>query len=435
MDVLPPTSTPTPTAVFIPTSTLPPFRAITATPQAAEPHNSVIMATTDLCATCHRGHTAKSMSLRNNTGEEKVCFACHTSGGTGTNVQPAFTSVSNTVTRFFSHPVSNTVNIHNPEEIAGGSFGGGNRHVECEDCHAPHSSSRSIATNPAPMIQQEMYDSTGVDPVWSVAGAPNSYTWLPKAEREYQVCFKCHSSYTVSLPTFASDGYGWDGSSPTAGFVANGLGKLGNSSGAQIADSRDLAREFNSYQVSFHPVAALGRNRNMPAGSFVSGWSQDSIVACSDCHTNNTPASGANGPHGSALLHILDGSFNYITRTDTALDCTGGACAPIHNAGELCFKCHQYNTYAASVNPATTTRFRRGTENLHVFHNFGSCYTCHDTHGSEQDRLINFDTTIVTIDPGHTSQDAWQFNSATNTGTCAVACHGANHSQTESYNP
>ena len=41
-------------------------------------------------------------------------------------------------------------------------------------------------------------------------------------------------------------------------------------------------------------MAALGRNRNMPAGSFVTGWSQDSIVYCSSCHENsNAPASSS----------------------------------------------------------------------------------------------------------------------------------------------
>jgi predicted CXXCH cytochrome family protein len=91
LDVLPPTATPTSTAIFIPTSTLPAVRAITATPIAGEPHNNFMSATTDECATCHRSHTAKSMGLRKLTGEEQVCFSCHTSGGTGTNVQPAFT--------------------------------------------------------------------------------------------------------------------------------------------------------------------------------------------------------------------------------------------------------------------------------------------------------------------------------------------------------
>jgi len=427
LDVLPPTATPTSTAIFIPTSTLPAARAITATPLAVEPHNNFMSATTDECATCHRSHTAKSMGLRNLTGEEQVCFSCHTSGGTATNVQPAFTLKSNTATRFFSHGVSSTVNVHNSSENNGGDFGTSKRHVECEDCHSPHSSARTASglVVAAPAAQQEIFDSSGIDPQWTVAGAPTSFTWMTTAEREYQVCFKCHSSFVATLPTYAPDGYNGD----ISAYVLNGLAKLTSANPAQVRDSRDLAQEFNSYQVSFHPVAAVGRNRNMPAGSFVvdaNNWSQDSILYCTDCHDNASAPTNGSGPHGSPLLHLLDGSSEYITKTDPAKSCAPGGCPSIHTTGELCFKCHQYNTYATGLNPSTTTRFKTSTgENLHAFHGFGACYTCHDTHGSEQDRLINFDTSVVSVSGN--SQSAWEFNAATNTGTCYVACHDGDH--------
>ncbi len=425
LDTLPPTATPTSTPVFIPTATLPASRWMTATPLANEPHNNFMSATVDQCAACHRSHTAQGFALRSNTGEEQVCFACHNA-----DVQPAFTAKTNTLTRFFSHGVGTYTNIHFSAEDSGAYFGGTNRHIECEDCHSPHSASRTDPSGfvSAPSIQQEMYDSSGVDPDWTVAGVPNSYTLMTTAGREYQVCFKCHSSYTT-LPTYNPDGY-----QAGVGYVANGLFKLGNSAGAQVADSRDLAKEFNSYQVSFHPVAALGRNRNMSAGSFVAGWSQDSMTYCSDCHqTANAPANGE-GPHGSSLLHILDGSTDYITKIDPNGSCPGG-CPNIHDSGELCFKCHQYGTYATGTNPVSTTHFANGIENLHAFHSFGSCYTCHDTHGSEQAHLINFDTSVVTINPGYTSQSAWQFNSAIGTGTCFVACHDGAHGSGTSYTP
>jgi hypothetical protein len=252
------------------------------------------------------------------------------------------------------------------------------------------------------------------------------------ADREYQVCLKCHSSFTT-LPTYAPDGFGWNGTSPLPDYIANGLGKLISTNPAQVLDSRDLAKEFNSFQVSFHPVAAQGRNVNMAASSFVSPWSQDSILYCGDCHDNGSGAT--NGPHGSPLLHILDGATEYITQTNPSLSCAPGGCPSIHDPGELCFKCHQYGTYATGINPVTTTRFRRGTENLHAFHSFGSCYTCHDSHGSEQDHLINFDTTVVSIFSGFNSQTAWNFNAATNTGTCYLSCHDGDHGQSEQYSP
>jgi predicted CXXCH cytochrome family protein len=434
LDVLPPTPTPSPTPLFIPTATIPANRAATAVPVTDEPHSNFSAITADQCASCHRSHTAQSMSLRDNAKEEQVCFSCHTAGGSGVNVQPAFTTKSNTITRFFSHPISNTTMIHQPDESVGASFGGANRHVECEDCHSPHASSRSATSGSvnAPAAQQEMYQSTGVEPIWTANGAASGFTWLTVADREFQICFKCHSSYS-SQPTFIPDGYGWNGSSIFPNYIPNGLGKLTSTNPAQVRDSRDLSREFNSYQVSFHPLAAQGRNINMPSGSFVAPWTQNSIVYCSDCHDNGDGTT--NGPHGSPLLHILDGTSEYITQTDPSQSCAPGGCPSIHTSGELCFKCHQFNTYATGSNPVNTTQFRNGVENLHAFHSFGSCYTCHSSHGSGQDHLINFDTTVVSIYPGSNSQTAWQFDRATNTGTCFVACHDGEHGLDAQYRP
>ena len=137
LDVLPPTATPSPTPLFIPTATIPATRAATAVPAAAEPHSN-FSPSTDNCASCHRSHTAQSNELRSLYDEEQVCFSCHTSGGSGTNVQPAFTAYTNSLTAFFSHGVSATRNIHLSDEIYGGQFGGASRHIECEDCHSPH---------------------------------------------------------------------------------------------------------------------------------------------------------------------------------------------------------------------------------------------------------------------------------------------------------
>jgi predicted CXXCH cytochrome family protein len=414
------------TPTVMPTSTLPATRAVTATPLANEPHNN-FLANTDTCAACHRGHSAQSMSLRDLSTEEAVCYSCHSSAGPGTDVEQAFTSNTNSATRFFSHAVSFTNGVHQQDESGKGSFGSTLRHVECEDCHQPHSSSRTAASasNAAPAIQQVMYQSSGVDPTWTAKGAPLDYSWMQTATREFQVCFKCHSSYTI-LPTYIPDGYGWNGSIYT--YISNGLNKLTVSTPSrQVPDSRDMAQEFNPYQSSFHPLAALGRNRNMPAGGFVTGWSVNSIVYCTDCHANASAPTNGEGPHGSPRLHLLDGSTNYVTREND------NGSSNVHNTGELCFKCHQYNTYVTTSNPASTTLFRDGTKNLHELHNFGACYTCHDSHGSEQGHLINFDTSIVTLTDGYDSQSAYMVNGTT--GTCFISCHGTSHGTGKTYTP
>ncbi len=395
----------------LPTATLPP-PAPTLAPQPGDPHVHYAP-TTDSCAACHRSHTAAGPTLRFTWPEEQVCFNCHTTNNPygATNVQPAFTSPPlNSATAFYKHSVNQVNGIHQGGEQASGRFGGGNRHIECEDCHEPHEATRGAAS--PPFLQRVMNFVSGVDPIWSGAGAPAGYTWFSQADREYQVCFKCHSSYTA-LPGYTPDG--WNGSS----LVANGLRKLTNTSATQIRDSRDLAQEFNPNNASFHPVAAQGRNQSISAASFVNGWSQTSLTYCSDCHNNPNAGTQSSGPHGSPLLHILIGSANYTTVDGRR---------PV--SGEMCFSCHSYATYV-TTSSTTSTNFRKGGDNLHSKHVNGEdtpCYTCHDSHGSEQLHLINFNVAAMTILNGRDSQTAWyETTSGNGGGGCFLACHGKDH--------
>ena len=387
-------------------------------PVAGEPHGDYGVMT-DTCAGCHRAHTAGGAGLRKSWPEEALCFSCHAAAGSGTDVEAAFDAVSNTPTQFFKHDVAATNGIHRVDESEGTDFGGANRHVECEDCHDPHASARGYTA--APMLQREMSHAPGADPLWNAPGAPYGYIWLPEAEREYQVCFKCHSSFTA-LPTYAPDG--WDGDS----CVPDGLRKLTYAGPNQVPDSRDLAQEFNPYNASFHPVVTQGRNQSIPPGSFVNGWSDDSMVYCTDCHTNANPAVGGTGPHASPLLHLLAGSANYQTAAPD-----DPSSPP---AQHLCFNCHDEEDYTGRGNE---TNFARNRANLHRQHgNNATCYMCHDTHGSEQLHLLNLDTSIEGSSdtyflPGYdglptNSQTFWQISGDGLEKTCFLVCHGHDHS-------
>jgi predicted CXXCH cytochrome family protein len=397
----------------LPTPTPPPPLP-TYEPAPGEPHGDYEV-TTASCAGCHRAHTARGLALRKVWPEETLCFSCHGAAGPGTDVETAFTASSNTATRFFKHDVALTNGIHRVGETEGTDFGGANRHVECEDCHDPHAAARGDTT--PPWLQREMERTAGVDPLWLAPG----YTWLPEAEREYQVCFKCHSSFT-ELPTYPPDG--WDGQT----YVPDGLRKLTYAGSGQVPDQRDMALEFNPYNASFHPVVTQGRNQAIPAGSFVNGWSPGSMVYCTDCHTNADPAAGGVGPHGSPLLHLLGGSDDYQTVT------SGGGTM---SGGELCFNCHDAEDY---LRRGTDTNFIRNRANLHRQHaNNGPCYVCHDTHGSEQLHLLNLDSSIETSSntyflPGYDgiltdSQTFWQISPDGTQKSCWLVCHGHNHSR------
>jgi len=394
----------------LPTATLVAV-APTSTPRPNDPHVTY-NPLTDSCAACHRPHSAVGPDLRGSWAEEQVCFTCHTANNPigATNVQSAFISPpQNNNTAIYRHNVSMANGVHQINENNPGSFTSGNRHVECEDCHEPHEATRGPAS--APAIPLVMIAVSGADPNWSGVGAPGSYNWLPQASREYQICFKCHSSYT-SLPNYIPDG--WNGSA----LVANGLGKLTSTDPNQVQDNRDLAQEFNPYNASFHPLAAQGRNQSIPAASFVNGWSQSNLVYCSSCHNNPNAVSQGLGPHGSPLLHILLGTTNY-----TSVD------GRVPASGEVCFNCHSYNTYV-TLSSTTNTNFRKGGDNLHRLHasENATCYTCHDTHGSEQLHLINFNAAYVSPLNGTNSQSAWvEITSGNGGGGCFITCHNKIH--------
>ena len=149
------------------------------------------------------------------------------------------------------------------------------------------------------------------------------------------------------------------------------------------------------------------------------------MVYCTDCHTDAAATSA--GPHGSPRLHLLDGQQDYTTVM------TG--VAPANQDQELCFKCHDAATYLDSTNSNTAnTNFRKssGNRNLHGTHmtrgggREATCYSCHDTHGSEQLYLLNFQVIpgVLTITSGD-SQSAW---SDSGTRRCSLTCHGRSHS-------
>lgn len=390
---------------------------------SAAAHNSIDGTFTGSCLDCHdSGHGSNKSKILKPWNflagtapdaleqEEKFCFSCHTTGP-GLPVSSAFSTWVNlnTPTRIYTHNVSVDRGLDHSKEIFGSSFA--NRHVECGDCHEPHINSYPN-TAAAPDIKLTQSGATGVEPAnyGVAAGAPDRFNFLSQAEKEYQTCFKCHSSYTT-LPVYAPDG----------------LVKLTSTNVNQVKDQRDLAAAFNPANASFHPLAATGKNASIPPGGFVAGWSVSSWVYCSDCHTNASPTVPGAGPHGSPLLHILDGSAAGATDYTTA---NGNGNGPQVLETEICFKCHKYTTYVTGTDPFANTNFRDGGNNFHSEHMNGSlttatCYTCHNSHGSEQVRLINFDASVVTFDAGINSQTA--FTLTANGGSCALACHGQNH--------
>ncbi len=394
-----------------------PTPAATVVPSSNDPHITS-STTTSTCAACHRIHTASSDMLRTEIAEENACYACHSTTAVqypGKAVQPAFTGNPNTATGIYKHDVAATTSVHRYNESTLDKFADANRHVECEDCHSPHAATRGAAV--APFLQRVMSGTAGVDVTWVNSTTISGYTFMAQAEREYQVCFKCHSNF-ITLPTYLPDG--WNG-----GIVANGLHKLTSTDGNQVLDSRNMASEFNPYGGSYHPVTAQGINTKIPPGSWVtgSGITSTSMIYCSSCHNNPLSTTQGAGPHGSSNLHILAGNANYSTEDGTSVISTQ----------EVCFQCHKSTVYGPGATDTDTNFRSSGGDNLHASHSAKkeACYACHDSHGSEQLYLINFDVSAATPVSGLNSLTA--FTAIGNGGTCALSCHGGKASGTWSY--
>lgn len=240
------------------------------------------------------------------------------------------------------------------------------RHVDCGDCHNVHES-----TNGAPASAG--VSRVEVDP--SSSANALRFTWRGADERgaamEYEVCFKCHSSWTK-----------------------------------QPARQADLAALTIPGNPSFHPIQARGKNRNIAAASFVAGFSDTSRIACTDCHGSDE--SRARGLHGSRYEQLLRKPY------------VAAASLQSEERDNLCFHCHDYGVYADEAAPfprRAASRFNEPGGAGHVFHVARQripCSGCHDPHGSTR-----FPALIVRGVP----RGILNYTQTATGGTCQTTCH------------
>lgn len=327
------------------------------------------------CLNCHTPHGRKdqgglipSLLIAR---EENLCLTCH-------DGYPSVRDIARDVRKPYSHPVSRYAGKHSADE--GGdparySYLGGYRHSECSDCHNSH----AVVGDPLPPAAPAASNRNArVSRIRVFNGGPGTipmYEYrsafdISSPVLEYEICFKCHSSWTQQRP------------------------------GVQ-----DMARLFNTNNASFHPVEGQGKNPGINPNAFIGGKSAFSTIYCSDCHGSDD--SSLRGPHGSQFPNLLRKRYEaHSTSSMTTGD-------------ELCFICHNFDTYA---NPAglfqQASRFNPPlSPNGHAFH-VGQknvpCYACHDSHGSP-----GFPALIVTgRNPGIIS-----FSFAATRGQCSATCH------------
>ncbi|MDH3973844.1 MAG: cytochrome c3 family protein [Deltaproteobacteria bacterium] len=331
------------------------------------------------CSACHY--------KRSNSEEEWICFFCHSAEHDGQvksrrgrkkgakmrqRVFDRFREkakkldVLSVYRKEYTHPTLSVGGVHRHWE----EFGGNNeppRHAECPDCHDPHEVSQWNKFGPIEVVKK-----TGLkEKLKNLRDMERG-----EAVRDYELCFKCHSD-SVNLPV----------------------------------DQTNKRLDFDENNPSYHPVLAEGRNSIMP--SLRDGYTESSIITCSDCH-NNDDKNGPQGPHGSNYKFILKSRYSIED---------GLAESPGDYA--LCYDCHKRSSilYNESFslhemhikgNPVTGSR---GT----------SCYTCHDAHGSrEYAHLIRFNEEVVFQNPS-TLEIKFVDGDQEGEGECSLMCHGVNH--------
>jgi predicted CXXCH cytochrome family protein len=309
--------------------------------------------------------------------EEKLCLACHSGS-------PASADIRSDLLKPYRHPVADYTGRHaGPTESQPADFAispVNQRHAECEDCHNPHVARPDPPTGVTPPdASKRLLGVSRVSVMNGAAGNAPSYTFLANSDTltapvsEYQLCFKCHSSWTT-----------------------------------QPGGQTDLALVLNPSNPSFHPVEDRGANPTIAPSAFTSGWSASSLTGCGDCHGSDL---GARGPHGSSYPHILKRpSPDSPTPRSMSSD-------------ELCFSCHAYDVYANPGSPDATrlaSRFNQpGTGAGHAEHVGGQsvpCYACHATHGS---------TTLPHLMVTGRSPGLVTYTESPGGGTCAPTCHSS----------
>ncbi|OGR00389.1 MAG: hypothetical protein A2505_08695 [Deltaproteobacteria bacterium RIFOXYD12_FULL_55_16] len=322
------------------------------------------------CLNCHNPHGRQDrigkisglLSIR----EESLCLTCH-------NGSKATKDIAREIRKPYSHRGMSRINSAGPDDPARYSYSGGNRHADCSDCHNAHAVVGDAVPPIAPAASRRnalvgrirvTNNGPGIVPRYEYVSARDNSTPL----LEYQLCYKCHSSWTRQPP-----------------------------------GQQDIALLLNPANASFHPVEAQGKNANINLLSFAGGLNSFSLVHCSDCHGSDE--TDIRGPHGSRFPKLLKSAYE-----------TQGL-GRVSNRDDLCFRCHSFATYADTLSaPAQQAYSRFGKHVWHVGQQRLSCYACHESHGSPQFGAL----IVIGRNPGLRN-----FSMTAAGGSCTSTCHGS----------
>ena len=321
------------------------------------------------CINCHDPHGRQDRAGKIPglliTREENLCLSCH--NGTRTTKD-----IARETRKPYSHreimPRTDGIAEESPERY---SYLGGNRHAACSDCHNAHAVAGDALPPVAPAASKRNAMVGRIRVTSNGPGTIPRYEYVPAGDNstpllEYQICYKCHSSWTRQPP-----------------------------------GQQDIALLLNPDNASFHPVEAQGKNSNIAQLAFENGLNSFSTVHCSDCHGSDD--TDIRGPHGSRFPNLLKAPYE------------AQSFSRISNRDDLCFRCHSFATYADPLaGPVAQGYSRFGKHVLHVGQQRIPCYACHESHGSPQYGAL----IVIGRNPGIRS-----FTMTAIGGTCTPTCH------------
>ena len=412
--------------------------AVTANPPSyASPHMSYQI-TDDSCAACHAAHRASGQMLLQGTYNPTsgLCFNCHDGTGATGNVQGQYAAVSAkpnvpATGSYYSHPAT-TKSAHaldNPAEFAGVL----NRHSLCIDCHDPHvaDATTSVQSTAGWTAGGPIAAAAGVAVTNGAANTVPTYSLVTSTTYEYQLCFKCHSSYTTLLTQDPAHPSRW---------------------------ALDKAYELNPANTSFHPVEAAGKNATAKMTANLAGTSTyklwafttTSTIRCENCHGSSgqtkvpANAGATSDNHASTNRGILLAPYR-----DRLLKPVGEGW--LEGEFELCFMCHSNEAFlSTNSDPKTTSNFRyhglhtSGIPNKGTTYAAGDidtdgagtgnalCSECHfRIHSSslpvdgqaKNSRLVNFSPNVQAFGGG----TIFVPKNGLIQGSCQLTCHGQVH--------
>lgn len=328
---------------------------------SSRPSHNDINTNPDGCGACHAGKGKIGTPLLRSWGEE-LCYKCHSKESRG--YLRARTDIKEVFGKFSVHPIEGGQELHSSYETLPATNPDAPRHVTCADCHVVHITTPDEPTKgargylPAPLREKPH------------GNLPKGVV-LKESPDEYQKCYLCHAD-SANLPV----------------------------------DKRNISREFNPANASFHPVEMPGRNSSVP--SLIDPMDERSELSCSSCHGNDD-LKGPRGPHGSDFPPLLIAKYTIEDGNES------------HKAYELCYLCHDRNSVLNDES------FKR--HSLHIQAQSTSCAACHAAHGSvDNGNLIDFAADRVFA--ANTTATAQYIAGSGGQPKCYLTCHGIEHRDT-----